>query len=439
LIRPAGSRYWRRSATAAGIYVSVGFGFLGTLLAARQLGPEAFGLLAIVVVATGFFQSLLDLTAEEALVKYGFDYSTAQDWGRLQRLFRSALRIKAAGGLAAGLVLVALAPAADAIFGGTDLETPFLIAAILPLAQSPEGVSSAALIIRGRYDIRAWFLACSMGLRMVGVAVGAHFGVTEAVVGIVAAQLAATALLGAAGLAAFRRFPEGAPTTLGEHRRRILAFVVQSSVATGVVSLRTAVAPLLLGIVTKPVQVGYFRIAQAPMQGLASLSAPARLILLTEQTRDWSRGAFETVFAGIRRYTIGAAVAMAVIVPPVFVFMPELIRLLYGSEYEGAANAARLILVAGALQLITSWSKSLPVSIGRPGLRVLAHGVETAVLIPLVVVLGSVWDATGAGAAVLISSAVFCALWFVLLVRIRREGLAAGVPSQPAPREAVTH
>jgi hypothetical protein len=40
---------------------------------------------------------------------------------------------------------------------------------------------------------------------------------------------------------------------------------------------------------------------------------------------------------------------------------------------------------------------------------------------------------------VLISSAVFCALWFVLLVRIRREGLAAGVPSQPAPREAVTH
>ena len=72
-------------------------------------------------------------------------------------------------------------------------------------------------------------------------------------------------------------------------------------------SLRSALVPLLLGIVTKPVQVGYFRIAQAPMQGLASLSAPARLILLTEQTRDWSRGAFDAVFAGIRRFTISAA------------------------------------------------------------------------------------------------------------------------------------
>ncbi len=81
----------RRSATAAGIYVSVAFGFLGTLFAARQLGPDDFGLLAVVVVATGFFQSLLDLTAEEALVKYGFDYTAGESWGRLRRLFRQAL------------------------------------------------------------------------------------------------------------------------------------------------------------------------------------------------------------------------------------------------------------------------------------------------------------------------------------------------------------
>ena len=59
------------------------------------------------IVVAGFFQTLLDLTAEEALVKYGFDYSTAEDWGRLRRLFRAALVIKAAGGLLATVVLAA--------------------------------------------------------------------------------------------------------------------------------------------------------------------------------------------------------------------------------------------------------------------------------------------------------------------------------------------
>ncbi len=417
---------WRRSAAAAGIYLSIGLGFLATVLTKRQLSNEAFGLLSTVIVSAGFFQTLLDFTAEEALVKYGFDYTTAGDWGRLRRLFRAALAVKIAGGLLAAIVLAALAPVADHVFHGHHLQTPFLIAAALPFAQSPEGVSSAAVILHGRYDIRGWLLASSMALRLAGLAVGAHFGVTEAVVGLVLAQVAATLILGAAGVVAFRRFPAADRTVLGSHRRGILGFVVQSSLATGVVSLRGTLAPILLGVVTNTTSLGFFRVAQAPMSGFASLSSPVRLIMLTEQTRDWSRGAFDAVFSGVRRYTLGAAALMVVAVPPLYVFLPDLLRFVFYPGKHGAADAAsavgaaRLILIAGALQVIWGWSKSFPVSIGRPGLRVLAHGVESIVLIPLVIVFGLAWGVTGAGGAVLASTVVFCALWSVLLVRIRR-------------------
>jgi O-antigen/teichoic acid export membrane protein len=76
-------------------------------------------------------------------------------------------------------------------------------------------------------------------------------------------------------------------------------------------------------------------------------------------------------------------------------------------------------LIAAAIQLVFGWTKSLPVSIGRPGLRVLAHGVETAVLVPLLVVLGSRWEATGAAGAVLIATVVFALVWAVLATRLR--------------------
>jgi len=428
----------RRSAAAAGIYLSVGLGFLATVLTKRQLDNVHFGLLSAVIVSTGFFQTLLDFTAEEALVKYGFDYSTAGDWGRLRRLFRAALVVKGAGGLLGGIVLAILAPFADSIFSGHGLETPFLIAALLPLLQSPEGVSSAALILHGRYDIRGWMLASSMGLRLAGLAIGAHYGVTEAIVGLVASQLAATAILGGAGLYAFRRFPHAARTQLGPHRRGILRFVVQSSLATGVVSLRGTLAPVLLGAVTNPTELGFFRIAQAPQNGFAALSSPVRLILLTEQTRDWSRGAFDAVFASLRRYTIGATALMAVVVPPLYVFMPDLIRIVFYPGRHGhadaasTAEAARLILIAGALQVIWGWAKSFPVSIGRPGLRVLAHGIESIVMIPLVIAFGIEWGATGAGGAVLASTVVFCAVWTVLLLRIHRAPRTAAA-APPAP------
>ena len=88
----------RRSLTAVGIYSSVVLGFLGTVVATRELhSARHFGDFATVLFATGFLQSFFDLTVEEALVKYGFRYISREDWGRLRRLFSSALRFKLAG------------------------------------------------------------------------------------------------------------------------------------------------------------------------------------------------------------------------------------------------------------------------------------------------------------------------------------------------------
>ena len=257
-------------------------------------------------------------------------------------------------------------------------------------------------------------------------------GVTETVVAIVAGQVVATAAISVAGLAAARRFPREETEPLGGDRGEIVRFVLLSSLGTGLVSVRGWIAPVLLGIVNDARQVGFFRAAQAPQQGFAALSSPVRLILLTEQTRDWERGRPETVFAGIRRYSVGAAALMALVVPAAWWLMPDLIRLVLGSEYLPATDAARLILIAAAIQLVYGWSKSLPVSVGRPNLRIVAHGIETAVLVPLLVPLGARWGATGAAAAVVVATVVFAAVWTVLLLRLRAESFGPRAEAQTA-------
>lgn len=269
-----------------------------------------------------------------------------------------------------------------------------------------------------------------MALRLAAIAVGTRYGVTETVLALLVAQALATVAVGAAGWAALSRFPRSPREPLAEDRRGIVAFVAQSSLATGIVSLRGALAPLLLGVVAGPTQVGIFRIAQAPQAGLAAASSPVRLILLTEQTRDWERGETSRVLAGIRRYTVGATLLMLAAVPLFLWLMPDLVRLVFGDRYLAAAEPARIVLLAGALQLIVGWTKSLPVSIGRPNLRVVAHGVESVVLLPLVVVLGLRWGATGAAAAVLAGTVAFVLVWIVLYRRILRD-------EQPVGREAL--
>ena len=60
-------------------------------------------------------------------------------------------------------------------------------------------------------------------------------------------------------------------------------------------------------------------------------------------------------------------------------------------------------------------------TIGRPRLRIVAHGVEAAVAIPLVAAFGVEWGVTGAAVAVLLSSVAFAAVWAVVLARLRAE------------------
>src|SRR6476646_4896324 len=424
--------FWRRSAAAAGTYASAALGFGATVVALHVFSTETFGLYALVLAMTAFVQSLLDLTVEEALVKFGFRYTTRQDWGRLRRLFQSAVVFKLSGGVLATLLLLAIAPFADTLLNKHGLTTPLLIGAFIPLAQCTENVGGVAIVLRGRYDIRAFFLFVSMALRFTAIAVAAPHGLTWTITAMVIAQVIATSAVRAAGWAAFHRFPQHPSVSLAEERRDILSFVGQSTAATAVISLTAPLSLLVLGRVSTTTQVAYFRAAISPQQAFAVVSAPARLILLTEQTRDWERGTRSAVFAGIRRYMLGMAALAVVILPPLLVFTPELAKLLFSAKNVGAVDATRIVVVAGGLRMVYGWTKSFPVSIGRPALRIWTHGVELLVLIPLVAILGREWGATGAATAVLASSIAFCSYWTFLFLRIRREPATGGATLEAA-------
>ena len=187
---------WRRSATAIGVYVATGFGFLATVVSTRELGLDAYARFAAVIAASTFFQQLLDLTIEEALVKFGFRYVEGEQWGRLRRLFRVALAFKLLGGLLAAIVICALAPFSRVVWGTGGVVVPMLLASLIALFQSPENVAAGAIILRGRYDIRGGFQALAMGLRLIGLAIGCRYGVVGAVIGMVVAQLLSTAAIG---------------------------------------------------------------------------------------------------------------------------------------------------------------------------------------------------------------------------------------------------
>lgn len=419
----------RRSTTAVGVYAATVLGVGTTIAATKILGSHAYAEFAVAFSVVAFFQMLLDLTVDEALIKYGFRYVTAEDWGRLRRLFEIALSFKLVGGLFALVVIAALAPFAHAIWG-SSLAVPLIVGAFVPLAQATETIAGCALILRDKLHVRAWFYTVGMGARLAGTAIGATQGVTGAMLGLLAGQIVSSLAITATGWATWRSFPIHESTPLGADAADLRRFVISSSAATSLTSGRGLLGTWLIGAIAPLRQAAYFRNAQAPLTAFAALSSPARLVLLAEQTADYERGHRDRVRRLLVRYIVFSTLLMCIVVPIGWFLMPWAMQVAYTPEFRHhATNAGRIILFVGALQLISGFSKTLPVALGRPNLRVTSHLVEVIVFIPLLVVFGHYWGATGGALAMLISTAVFCVVWAWLLFQLR-DALANVAPAE---------
>jgi O-antigen/teichoic acid export membrane protein len=408
----------RRAATALGVYGSAALGFLATVVAARELSKDDFARFALVFGTTILLQQFVDLTIDEVVIKYGNRYAAREDWGRFHRLFHIGLIVKLVGGAVGTLAVIVAAFLAPLIWQTSGLQGSLLIASLVPLIQQPEGMAGAVLTLRNRYDLRGLALAWGMALRLAAVWLGAPHGLLVLFAAIVVAQLVSTVSISVVALAAYRRYPRRDSEPLGDDRPAIRSFTIQSTIASGLSSVRTSLPTVLLGVVAGGRQVADFRVAQAPQTGFLTLSAPVRLVLLAEQTRDVEHGRVDRAYALLRRYIGGATVISCLATPPLWIFMPTLVRVIYGAKYLPAVDAFRVMLLASVLQFVFGWTKSFPVSVGRVGLRTVGQVIEVATLIPAVLALGALYGATGAAGGVLAGSVALAVFWTVGILRL---------------------
>ena len=149
------------------------------------------------------------------------------------------------------------------------------------------------------------------------------------------------------------------------------------------------------------------------------------MVMLAEQTRDIEHGRHDRAWRLLRRYIGSAAGIVLVVVPLAWIWMESLIRIIYGARYVGATDAARLMLLAAAVQLILGWTKSLPRLDREAGPA--HHGTgasRSARSCRSSSSSGASTARPGQRAASVGSSLVLAAFWLVGLLRMRGRPLA---------------
>ena len=261
----------RRSATAAWIYVAAAFGIARH--DRRCSRPRARGLrrLRTALAVVGFFQTLLDLTVEESLTKYGFRYVAGRRLGTAPPALPAGARCsRCSAARWRRCSSLALAPFADALFDADGRRAGAARRRAPPArpgtrerrcdgAPPPQPVRPAGRLPGG-----------SAALRLVAIVIGAQLGVTEALVAIVVAQAHRDVAVSVVGLVALRRFPAAPPRRArgGRPGDSLVRAPVEHRDGRHLAAARRSFRSCSASS-PGPTQVGLFRIAQAPQTGLA--------------------------------------------------------------------------------------------------------------------------------------------------------------------------
>jgi PST family polysaccharide transporter len=330
-----------------------GLRFLASLVLARLLAPEDFGLLAATMMVAGIIETVSYLGIDQAVVQS----SRSDD----PRFLGAAFRVQAVRGALIALATALLSPVAAWYFEDPAVRTMVLLIAASPLCA---GLENPWMFVERKHlrfkpiSMAAVAGACAQVATSVG---GAYAGLGAPALAL--GFVASSAVTVATGWILVPRRLDLArdPAAAGELR----GFAQRAAGVPFLIMLSNSAPSLILGRVAGLPVLGIYSLAQR----LCSLPSEIALpIFGTVLTPAYAGIRDDT--ARVRRIWVRTLTGVSLLVTPVvsaLVALDErLPRVLYGEKYTGSAGLVSMIAVAALVSSVTSCCGPMFWGLGRP-------------------------------------------------------------------------
>jgi O-antigen/teichoic acid export membrane protein len=365
-----------------GQYVAAGVGFATILLAARWLGPEAFGLAAVIMAYPAAVSSFASVKTSTVIQRYVSGFQATHRHPELLAACKLGFIIDfAVSVLATALVtaMVLLPNDLPGTQGNGDLVAVFALS--LPLG-SFVGTSIVVLFAFGRIGLVAALQVVQKLLLLIAVltALFIETSTTALVFAIAAGQAAGgltylavgSVLLGRAVGDYWWRASWASLQGFGRELRSLLGWNFLGVTLTGALS---HVPVLLLGAIRSPVEAGYFRIGSTIAVTAdaveAAMSRVAYSNLSAVQAESDVQRAARLVVAWSRRESLLGVLAVLI----AMALVPALVLIGLGRQYTAMIAGTEMLLVGTAASTAFFFVMPCLYSTGRVKKWVVASGI----------------------------------------------------------------
>jgi len=411
--------------------------FIAVALAARALGVETFGVLALVSTFIQAIERFVSFQSWQPIIRYG---AALKDEGRdkdLKSLFKFGFLLDVAAAVAGFLIAVGLAViGAEKFNWSTEIVSSLLLysAALLLLIT---GSTTGVMRLAGRFREIAYFQVVAMTVRCALCAVGlwlklglfafvAIWAFTH-VLGAMLLVISCVRELKRLGCADFLAAPLD---NLSTRFPSIWRFSILANLSLTVRSSSQQLDTLIVGALAGASGAGLYHIAKRIAKFAQTAGQQIQAVVFPDIARLWGLGDTVTFRADVARTEALLLVLCVLGVGATFLLADPVIALFAGPGYAAASDMLKVQIIAIAALIAGSVTRTALLCMGREATVFCLTSASTAIFFAAAFVAIPRIGAIGGNYAHAVSGVIYVvALWVAY-----RRALKRGVAAKPADR-----
>lgn len=342
------------------------------IFVARWLGPELYGVVALVTVYPGLVYTFVDARSGDAMVKYLSEFHARKQEEQALAVSQLGYLVDFAVAGLAFLIVLLSAPWAAAKIAHHPAAAGLMVAyaaAFIPRAGF--ATSQAVLTIQGKFSLIASLTAAITALR-VAVILGlvlAGWQVAGVIVGQIFAMLLEGLIFGAIAWVSIKRLwgasvLKGDRLALKGRRREIFSFLVYTDLNALLTMIPKQLDIVLLGYFRNLTEVGYYKLGKTLAGMVGLLVKPLQSVTYPEFARLWGLKNREAIRKKVRLLMFQVGLPSGAAVLAATVLLPYLVPLFFGEAFLPAVLASQILLAGGAIWLVFFWLRPVFMTYG---------------------------------------------------------------------------
>ena len=416
-----------------GKVTAAAFGLLSTLLAARGLGVEQFGILAMIVAYSGLIDKVVGFQPWQSVIRYGSILRGAGENKTFGSLVKLGFILDGAGATLAAMVAAAAAYIAGALLAWSPEVTSLAMLYGLTLLTNTIGTPLGVLRIENKYRLLMSQSIITAGIKLAGAAVvWLAGGGLAAFIGVWAVSdiIGRTLLVGMC-LSVLRHRGDtrwiSADVSIALQRfNDFWAFTWSAKLQTTVRAGTTDMDTLIVGAVLGSAAAGLFAIVKKFGAIVITLSDPLYQAIYPILARLWSNGEYRQ-FWSLMRHTVVVAGLVALLVWFAFLGIGnELIEIMLGNAYLMAFGPMAIYLFGSLIAVASFAAYPALLAIGEAPQSLAILTISTMLYLVLLVIFSAAFGMHGATFAFVFFYLTWSALVYRRLRAVKRRGVLGG-------------